>query len=77
MILCIIIPVYIIGVIVTTLICYKLDIDDENAIWVAWFWPTCLALTIIIGILWLPVGIYKLLENKSNKSSDYDHFEDE
>ena len=76
-ILCIIIPVYIIGVIVTTLICYKLDTDDEDVIGIAWFWPACLALIIIFGILWLPVGIYKLLNNKSSKSNDkIDYYDD-
>lgn len=70
MILCIIVPVYIIGVIVTTLICYKLDTDDEDAIGIAWFWPACLILVIIFSILWIPVGIYKLLDNKSSDESD-------
>lgn len=70
MILCIIIPVYIVGVIVATLICYKFDFDYENVIGIVWFWPICLPLIIIIGILWLPSGIYKLLDNKSKDETD-------
>lgn len=71
----IIVSVYIIGVIVTTLICYKLDTDDEDAVGIAWFWPVCLPLVVLFAILWLPVGIYKLLDGKPNKEDEKDYYD--
>lgn len=68
--ICLVILIYILGVIITTLICYRLDTDDEDVIGIAWFWPICLPLIIFFGILWLPAGIYKLLDNKSSEESD-------
>lgn len=77
------VSVYIIGVIITTLICYKLDTDDEDVIGIAWFWPFAICMLVVFGMISLPVGIYKLLDNKSgdveNKNSYYDgyNWEDE
>lgn len=75
-----IVLIYILGVIVTTLICYKIDTDDEDAIGIAWFWPICLPLVVFFAILWLPAGIYKLLDGKpsdeSDKSDYYHDWED-
>lgn len=73
----IIVSVYIIGVIVTTLICYKLDTDDEDVIGIAWFWPVCLPLVVFFAILWLPVGIYKLLDGKPDKKDKSDYYDND
>lgn len=71
----IIVSVYIIGVIITTLICYKLDTDDEDVIGIAWFWPVCLPLIVIFGILWLPVGIYRLLDGRPDKEDKNGYYD--
>ena len=74
-IILIILSVYIIGAIITTLICYKLDVDDDDVVAFAWLWPFCLCLIIIFGALLLPVGIYKILDGKPDKNDKNDYYD--
>lgn len=54
--------IYIIGFIITILICRKLDADDEETIVSAWFWPfICLAVIAWI-IMQIPLYFCKLVD---------------
>ena len=64
----IILSVYIIGIIITTLICYKLDEDEDDVVAIACLWPLSLVLTIAFGAT-------LLLDGKSDKKDKKDYYD--
>lgn len=67
------ITIYVIGFIITILICHKLDVDDDEMIVSAWFWPIILGCVLAWGIMQLPLYVCKLADvviDKLSKEED-------
>lgn len=63
------IAIYVIGFIITIIICRKLEVDDEEMIVSAWFWPIILGCVLAWGVMQLPLYICKFIEAVCDKLS--------
>lgn len=61
------VSVYLLGAVVTTIICYYTGVEKDDALGIALFWVICLPILLIFKILAFPLYIYDLLEKKKQK----------
>lgn len=62
--------IYVIGFIITIIICRKLDsVDDDETILFTWFWPVMLGCVLAWGIIQLPLYVCKLVDMVIDKLS--------
>lgn len=79
-ILCVV--AYFVGLIITSLICYIIDLDDDETIGISIFWPLIVPMIIVFAFCSIPKGlwylwdtIYGIILDRSSKE-DYEE-EDE
>lgn len=61
------VSVYLLGAVVTTIICYYTGVEKDDALGIALFWVIFLPILLIFKILAFPLYIYDLLEKKKQK----------
>lgn len=76
----IVVFIYLLGVCITTVVCHKLDWEEDDILGIAWFYPILLPLWVAFQIFCIPLRIYRLLDNSdSAEEGDYeddDYYED-
>lgn len=71
----IVVFIYLLGVCITTVVCHKLDLEDEDIVGIAWFYPILLPLWVAFQIICIPLHIYHLLDSSDSAEED-DYYED-
>lgn len=64
--------IYLLGVVITTIICHKLKWEEEDIPGMAWFFPILLPLWLVFHILCIPLYICRFLDKSGSNESDYD-----
>lgn len=64
--------IYLLGVVITTIICHKLKWEEEDIPGMAWFFPILLPLWLVFHIFCIPIYIYRFLDKSGSNESDFD-----
>lgn len=68
----IVVFIYLLGVVITTVVCHKLKLEEDDIFGMAWCYPILLPLWLVYHILCIPIYIYRFLDKSGSNESDYD-----